>query len=76
MFFWTAERAKSNCEKYEKRMDRKEFRTIFFSIERASRSGYDMLEWGARIREGTICLLEKAGCGVYRAAKEKYVIYW
>jgi len=76
MFFWTAEKAKSNFEKYERKMDRKELKAILLSIDKASKEGYNVLEWDARIREGVIYLLENAGYEVDRIAKERYAIYW
>lgn len=74
-FFWGVDAARANLERYERQLDKAEFKYIIKSINIASKHGFTGIKWDGSIRSVNKQKLKELG---YTIMDEypKYKIIW
>ena len=74
-WFWGVDAARANVDRYERKMDRAEFKYIIKSISIASKHGFTGLEWEGSIRSENKRKLKDLGYHIMNDYP-KYKIVW
>lgn len=74
-WFWGVDAARANVDRYERKMDKAEFKYIIKSISIASKHGFTGLEWEGSIRPENKRKLKDLGYHITNSCI-KYKIIW
>ena len=74
--FWDADIAKTNVLRYERKLDKIEWKQILCCINNFSKYGYTGLRWNGHIRIANLKMLEDYGYTVIKITHCIYEISW
>ena len=75
-FYWGADAARDNVNRYKRKLDRAELKFIIKSIENASRQGFTDLRWRGMIRDSNLRALKRLGYKIHQTTYRIYEIEW
>ena len=75
LLFWGVDAARSNSDRYERKLDKAEFRYIIKNISIASKHGFTELKWDGSIRPANKRKLKELGYHILDDYP-KYRIIW
>ena len=75
-FFWNANAARANVVRYERKIDKSEFKDIIRAIDVTSKDGCSWLKWYAGISENNLKKLKNLGYRIDFISNSVYKIFW